>query len=235
MRIGGWTGDRSYSVIGVASDVRYNVPDFQPAPFHAYLASGQETDYSFGILTVRSAGDPLALTSNIRSAIASVDPDVPLAKIGTLSELITTKFGIRRLGILMVGFFSGATLLLSAIGLYAVLAYAVSQRTREIGIRKAVGAHSANILRLVIRRGLKLAGIGLVIGVIAALALCRVMTTLLYGVSPTDPFSLLIAIVVLSLTALTACLLPPCAPRGLTQSRRYGNKTEQLQENAATA
>ena len=208
IRIGGWTGDRSYSVIGVASDVRYNAPDFQPALFHAYLASGQETDYSFGVLTVCSVGDPLALTSSIRSAIASVDPDVPLAKIGTLSELITKKFGIRRLGILMVGFFSGATLFLSAIGLYGVLAYAVSQRTREIGIRKAVGARSANILRLVIRRGLKLAGIGLVIGVIAALALSRVLTTLLYGVSPTDPLSLLIAIVVLSVTALLAYLLP---------------------------
>lgn len=208
IRIGGWTGDRSYSVIGVASDVRYNAPDFQPAPFHAYLASGQEIDYSFGILTVRSAGDPLALTSSIRSAIASVDPDVPLAKIGTLSELITKKFGIRRLGILMVGFFSGATLLLSAIGLYAVLAYAVSQRTREIGIRIAVGARSNSILQLVIHQGLKLAGIGLVIGVVAALALSRVMTSLLYRVSPTDPLSLLIAIVVLSVTALLACLLP---------------------------
>ena len=133
IRIGGWTGDRSYSVIGVASDVRYNAPDFQPAPFHAYLASGQETDYSFGILTVRSADDPLALTSSIRSAIASVDPDVPLAKIGTLRELITKKFGVRRLGILMVGFFSVATLLLSAIGLYAVLAYAVtSERAKSV-------------------------------------------------------------------------------------------------------
>jgi putative ABC transport system permease protein len=113
---------------------------------------------------VRSTGDPLALTSSIRAAIATVDPDVPLAKIRTMSDLITKKFGVRRLGVVLVGFFSGATLLLSAIGLYGLLAYAVSRRTREIGIRIAVGARSTNILQLVIRRGLKLAGTGLLIG-----------------------------------------------------------------------
>lgn len=101
-----------------------------------------------------------------------------------------------------------AALFLSAVGLYAVLAYAVSQRTREIGIRIAVGACSASILKLVIRQGLTVAGIGLVIGVVAALALSRAMSSLLYGVSPADPLSLSIAIVVLSLTALLACLLP---------------------------
>jgi putative ABC transport system permease protein len=108
----------------------------------------------------------------------------------------------------LVGFFSGATLLLSAIGLYGLLAYAVSRRTREIGIRIAVGARSTNILQLVIHRGLKLAGLGLLIGVVAALALSRLMGSLLYGVSANDPLSLIIAILVLGLAALLACLLP---------------------------
>jgi putative ABC transport system permease protein len=159
-------------------------------------------------LIVRSTGDPLALTSSIRAAIATVDPDVPLAKIRTMSDLITKKFGVRRLGVVLVGFFSGATLLLSAIGLYGLLAYAVSRRTREIGIRIAVGARSTNILQLVIRRGLKLAGTGLLIGVVATLALSRLIGSLLYGVSATDPLSLIIAILVLGLAALLACLLP---------------------------
>jgi putative ABC transport system permease protein len=99
-------------------------------------------------------------------------------------------------------------LFLSAVGLYGVLAYAVGQRTREIGIRIAVGARSTNILQLVIRRGLKLAGIGLLIGVVAALALSRLMGSLLYGVSANDPLSLIIAILVLGLAALLASLLP---------------------------
>jgi predicted permease len=122
IRIDDSAGGRSYAVIGVAADVRYDAPDFQPAPFHAYLAYGQLTSPNFGICIVRSTGDPLALTSSIRAAIATVDPDVPLAKIRTMSDLITKKFGVRRLGVVLVGFFSGATLLLSAIGLYGLLA-----------------------------------------------------------------------------------------------------------------
>jgi putative ABC transport system permease protein len=208
IRIDDGAGSRSYTVIGVASDVRYNAPDFQPAPFHAYLASGQETNNNFGILVVRSTSDPLASISSIRAVIAAIDPDVPIAKIGTLSDRIQKKFGIRRLGVLMVGFFSGATLFLSAIGLYGLLAYAIGKRRREIGIRIAVGAHSAHILQLVIRQGLKLTGIGLVIGIAVALALSHLISSMLYAVSATDPLSLIIAILVLGLAASLACLLP---------------------------
>jgi putative ABC transport system permease protein len=209
IRIDDWTGNsRSYTVIGVAADVRYNAPDLQPAPFHAYLASGQETNNNFEILIVRCTADPLTSISSIRAVIASIDPDVPIVRIGTLSDRIQKKFGIRRLGVLMVSFFSGATLLLSAIGLYALLAYAVGKRRREIGIRIAVGARSANILELVILNGLMLAVVGMIVGVVAALALTRLMSSMLYGVSATDPVSLLVAILVLGVAALLACLLP---------------------------
>jgi ABC-type antimicrobial peptide transport system permease subunit len=98
--------------------------------------------------------------------------------------------------------------LLSAIGFYALLAYAIGRRRREIGIRIAVGARSTNILQLVIIKGLKLATVGLIIGVVAALALTRLMSSMLYGVSATDPVSLLSAILVLGAAALLACLLP---------------------------
>jgi len=104
--------------------------------------------------------------------------------------------------------FSGAALFLCAVGLYGVLAYAVAQRTREIGIRIAVGARSVNILQLVVRQGLKLTGIGLIMGVVTALVLARLMRGMLYGVSANDPISLLVAILVLSVAALLACLLP---------------------------
>jgi putative ABC transport system permease protein len=209
IRIDDSTGhSRSYTVIGVAVDVRYNAPDLQPAPFHAYLASGQQTNNNFGVLIVRCTGDPLASISSIRAMIASIDPDVPIVRIGSLSDRMQKKFGIRRLGVLMVSFFSGATLLLSAIGLYALLAYTIGKRRREIGIRIAVGAHSTNILQLVILHGLKLAIVGLIIGVVAALGLTRLMSSVLYGVSATDPVSLLVAILVLGVAALLACLLP---------------------------
>lgn len=209
IRIDDWTGNsRSYTVIGVAADVRYNAPDLQPAPFHAYLASGQQTNNNFGILIVRCTGDPLASISSIRAMIASIDPDVPIVRIGTLSDRMQKKFGIRRLGVLMVTFFSVATLWLSAIGLYGLLAYVVGRRTREIGIRIAVGARSTNILHLVIRQGLKLAGVGIITGVVAALVLGRLMSSMLYGVSTNDPISLLIAILVLAAATLLACLVP---------------------------
>jgi putative ABC transport system permease protein len=214
IRIDDWVRSRSYTVIGVAADARYNTPDFQPAPFHAYLANAQAINNDFGVLMIRSTGDPLALISSIRATITSIDPDVPMAKISVLSDRIERKFGIRRLGVLMVGFFSGATLLLSAVGLYGLLAYAVSKRRREIGIRIAVGAHATNIVQLVVWQGLKLTGIGLLIGVVATLLLSRLMSSMLYGVSATDPFSLLLAILVLAGAALLACLLP-----GLRASR----------------
>ncbi|MBV9733245.1 MAG: FtsX-like permease family protein, partial [Verrucomicrobia bacterium] len=99
-------------------------------------------------------------------------------------------------------------LFLCAVGLYGVLAYAVAQRTHEIGIRIAVGARSVNILQLVVRQGLKLTGIGLIIGIVTALALARLMSSTLFGVSADDPISLLIAVLVLGIAALFACLLP---------------------------
>jgi putative ABC transport system permease protein len=209
IRIDDWTGSsRLYTIIGVAADVRYNSPDFQPAPFHAYQAYSQQTNDNFEILIVRCTREPLASISSIRAVIASIDPDVPIVKIGTLTDRIQKKFGIRRLGVLMVAFFSGATLLLSAIGLYGLLAYAIGKRRREIGIRMAVGARSTNILQLVLGHGLKLTTTGLVIGLTIALALSRLISSMLYGVSATDPLSLLVAISVLGVAALLACLLP---------------------------
>jgi putative ABC transport system permease protein len=109
---------------------------------------------------------------------------------------------------LLVSLFSGFALFLSAIGLYGVLAYSVNQRRRAIGIRIAVGARSANILQLVVSQGLRLAGIGLVNGIAAALVLSRLMSGILYGVSGNDPVSLMVAVLVLGLAALVACLLP---------------------------
>ena len=123
-------------------------------------------------------------------------------------ELIAQKFVTRRLSSLLVSICSAVALLLCTIGIYGVLSYSVVQRTRDIGVRIAIGAHSINILGLVFRQGLTLAFTGLAIGVITALALGRFIEKILYGVSTSDPLTLTLAVLVLGLAALLACLLP---------------------------
>jgi putative ABC transport system permease protein len=200
-------GKKTCTIVGVVAHVRYTRPNNWQRDFQAYFPVAQYNS-NYQVLLLRSSGDSGSLTSSIRKLVASVDPDLPVTRIETLDDVINKLYASERISTFVVVLFSAAALFLSAVGLYAVLAYAVGQRTREIGIRIAVGARSTNILQLVIRRGLKLAGIGLLIGVVAALALSRLMGSLLYGVSPNDPLSLIIAILVLGLAALLACLLP---------------------------
>jgi putative ABC transport system permease protein len=202
-----WNGKKACTIVGVTENVRHNSPDQQQVPFQAYFPHAQRY-VGFEVLVVRSAGDPLSLVPAIRKAVASVDPEIPVVKANTFDDLIAQKFVTRRLASLLVSICSGAALLLSAIGLCGVLAYFVSQRTRDIGIRIALGAESPNILKLVIRQGLILVGIGIVIGILAAVILVRFIEGILYGVSGTDPFSLCAAVIVLGLAALVACLLP---------------------------
>ena len=156
--------------------------------------------------TARTAGDPTALITSVREVVAAIDPTVPVTNLSTLDDLIAQKFVTRRLSVLLVSIFSGAALFLSAIGLYGVLA--VSLRTRDLGIRIALGARSSDILALVSRQGLHLVGIGVVIGIVSALLLGRLIKNVLYGVSTTDPISLAISVLILGLAAFVPCLLP---------------------------
>ena len=133
---------------------------------------------------------------------------MPIWDVNTYDDVIAQKFVTRKLSMLLVGLFSGAALFLAAIGLYGILAYAVGQRTREIGIRIALGAQPGNILSLITAQGLKIVGVGLIVGLLASLILVRFIEGILYGVSATDPFSLCAAVIVLGLAALVACLLP---------------------------
>jgi putative ABC transport system permease protein len=187
--------------------VRYRSPGIQENPFQAYFPYGQ-WDYDSEILLVRCQGDPEAQIAAIRKAVQSVDPDVPVPNIRSYDDLIAQKLATRKLASTLVTFFSGAALCLSAIGLYGVLAYSVSQRRREIGVRIALGAESLKIIQLVTQQGFKLIGIGLVAGTVVALICSRFIEGMLYGVTAADPISLLIAVLVLSLAGCVACLLP---------------------------
>jgi putative ABC transport system permease protein len=157
---------------------------------------------------VRTEGDPSAIASAIRAAVASIDPTVALSKAGAFDDWIGAKLTTRRLSALLVSLFSGFALFLSAIGLYGVLAYSVNQRRREIGVRIAVGAQASNILSLVMRQGFKIVSVGLAVGLITAVAVGRFINSMLYGVSENDPVTLGFAVLVLLLAGLLACLLP---------------------------
>jgi ABC-type antimicrobial peptide transport system permease subunit len=144
----------------------------------------------------------------LRKTISSIDPDLPLGKVMTFDDALGQRFGARKLTALLVSIFSGASLFLSAVGLYGVLACMVSRQTREIGVRIAVGALSWNIMVLVLKRGFMMVGLGIAIGLLTAVALSGFLAGLLYGVGSNDPITVALSILVLCLAALIACLLP---------------------------
>ena len=200
-------GLRKCTIVGVVPHVRNRSPGVPENQFQAYVPYSQ-WDYDLETLVLRCQGDPNAQIAAVRGAVQSVDPDVPVPNIKTLDDLIAQKLATRKLASVLVSFFSGAALCLSAIGLYGVLAYTVSQRRREIGVRIALGAESLKIVQLVTQQGFKLIGIGLVAGTVVALVCARFIEGMLYGVSAADPISMLIAVIVLCLAGCVACVLP---------------------------
>lgn len=198
--------DGAYTVVGVAAHILYISPGGADSGPPAYVAASDSD--TLETLLLRAKGEPMALVAELRKIIASIDPDVAIGTICTYDEMIGDNFSTRKLGVLMVSVFSGAALFLSAIGLYGILAYSVNQRTREIGIRIALGASSTNILRLVIQRGLMMVGLGLIIGIVTAAVCSRSIENLLYEVRGDDPVTLGVAVLVLCIAGLIACLLP---------------------------
>jgi putative ABC transport system permease protein len=198
----------AWTIVGVVQASLQNQPDNgRTAPCQVYFPYHQRQIWGERII-LRTTGDPVALIPDLRKAVASLDPGVAVTECAALDELIASKYVARRLGVVLVSVFSCAALLLSAVGIYGVLAYSVGQRRREIGVRIALGAQAWNILRLVIGQGFKLVFIGLLVGIVTALAFVRFIDSILYGVSSNDPVSLGLAVLVLGLAALLACLLP---------------------------
>jgi putative ABC transport system permease protein len=159
-------------------------------------------------VVLKTSGEPLSLVAPAKREVQAVDGEQPLGNVQTLEELVAQSVAPRRFNLLVLGLFAGVALLLGAVGLYGVLSYAVAQRTREIGIRVALGARSADILRLVVGHGMLLALAGVAAGLAGALALTRLMKGLLYGVSAADPLTYATLSAFLLLVALLACLLP---------------------------
>jgi putative ABC transport system permease protein len=157
---------------------------------------------------VRTAGDPMAALPSVRAAVRSVDPELPLANVNTMEKLIESSTGQRRFAMLLLIGFSLLAMTLASIGLYGVMSYTVSQRSRELGVRLALGADSREVLGLVLVQGLRLALAGVVIGLVAAFAVTRVMKNMLFGLSSTDPLTFVAISLLLVAVALVASYLP---------------------------
>jgi putative ABC transport system permease protein len=168
----------------------------------------QETAPRIMAVMVRSTSDPAQMTSAVRKAIASVDADQPIYDVSTMDEVVADSFGPKRLTLFLLVFLGSVALLLSSIGLYALIAYSVGLRRHEIGIRLAIGAQPNDIRRLIFMQGLRLTTVGVLAGAAGSLAATRLMQGLLYGVSATDPLTLLFAAAALFGAALLACYIP---------------------------
>jgi putative ABC transport system permease protein len=193
-------------IVGVVSGVRHTSLEFQPEP-QLYTPYSQ---FSMPFITVvlRTKTDPLNLTADLRRAVSAVDRDQPISKIKTMDQVLSESTAPRRFNMLLLSLFAATALFLAATGIYGVISYLVSQRTREIGIRSALGARKFDILKLVIGQGMTLALIGGVIGLAAAVALTRTVASLLFNVSATDPLILTEVTAVIFAVALIACYLP---------------------------
>jgi putative ABC transport system permease protein len=159
-------------------------------------------------ILVRTRNDSAMLVSALRNAVQTIDPTQPVTNIRTLDQIVSDSIAQPRLNMLLMGLFGGLALILAAVGIYGLLSYAVTERTREIGTRMALGAQVPDVLRLVLKQGMTLALIGEVIGLVGAFALTRVIRGLLFGVAPTDAMTFIAVAAVLTSVALLACYFP---------------------------
>jgi putative ABC transport system permease protein len=202
-------------IIGIVGDVRQNARnDIKPQVYLpiAQLPLIQQKNQSAGLelitFIVRSKGDAKQLTAAFRPAVAEVDRTQPIFHIQPLEQYISDQMQGFRQYVLMLGVFGGVALVLALIGIYGIMAHTVTQRTNEIGIRMALGASSRQVLRLVLRRGLLLIGIGLVLGLAASVGLTRVISSQLWGVTATDPITFAFVVAGLASVAVLACYIP---------------------------
>ena len=199
-------GRKAFTVIGVAKDSKYQALDEPPAPFF-WLSTLQEHTSETNFL-VRTHGDPLAVAKAVEAEVRALDRNMAVYAVRALEDAISAAYITQKMGGWLLGFFGALALLLAAVGLYGVLAYAVAQRSREVGIRMALGASRSDVLRMVLGHGLRLTGGGLVIGLALSVGLTRFMQKLLFQVSPTDLATLGGVSALLTLVALAAAYLP---------------------------
>lgn len=196
-------------IVGMVGDTRYTDPGENAGPALFIPVEQLEADSAYvDEIEVRSTGDPTAVTEEVRRAIHGIDSNLPVTNVKTLSSQVSGSLLQERIVSELTGVFGMLGLILACVGLYGVMAYNVSRRTNEIGIRMALGAQKLDVLRLVVSEGMFLALIGVGIGIAAALALTRFLSSLLYGVKSTDPETFIAVSLILTAVALLACYIP---------------------------
>jgi putative ABC transport system permease protein len=173
-----------------------------------YVPHAQDAHWNFMGLVIRTAGDPAAFAPTLRREVQALDKDQPIYNVRTMDDVVANSLGTQRVSMQLFAVFACAALLLAALGIYGVMAYSVTQRTQEIGIRMALGAQRRDVLGLVVRQGMTLVAIGVVAGLVGAFALTRVMATLLFSVRPGDPATYFAISFLLIVIAFLACYLP---------------------------
>jgi putative ABC transport system permease protein len=208
LKPGSTTSDSPWrEVIGVVKDVRQN--DFVADPkLQMYFSYRQLKFLAPNALVVRTSVDPMSLAMSLRNAVWAVDKDQPVSNLRSMDDIVAAAMARQRFSTMLLGIFAALALVLAAVGIYGVMSYSVAQRTREIGIRLALGAQRGDVLRMTMGQGLKLVSMGVGIGLIAAFILTRVMASLLFGVNATDPTTFVVIPLVLMSVALLASYIP---------------------------
>jgi putative ABC transport system permease protein len=201
---------RLREVVGIVANVKQKGLDVpvEPALYTAYLQD--ETNHAFAgfHLFVRTIGPPTSLAETVRAVVHSLRPDQPIDVMQTMNDALFKMLAPRRLSLILVGTFAGLAVVLSAIGIFGMIAYTVSQRTHEFGLRMALGARRQDVLQLVLGDGFKIVATGVFVGIGASFALTRFMRSLLYSVGPNDPLTFAVITVLFALVALAACYIP---------------------------
>jgi predicted permease len=193
-------------IVGVVGDSKYRALTEGPSPM-LYLPLAQNHE-SGVLLYVRSAVDPASLIPALRREVQSLEPNLPLPEIRTMDQTVASSLYVVRMGALLLGIFAGVAVFLAAVGVYSVISFSIAQRTREIGIRMALGARADDVLAMVLKQGMRLVGLGLVLGLLLAAGAARSLETFLYGVRGTDALTFALVPLLLAAVAFVACLLP---------------------------
>lgn len=197
------------TIVGIVADIKHLSLREDPGP-EIYVPYTQRVWPSMLTMDVVMSTkiDAISVVSSAREAVHSVDPDLPLAKIRTLRTVVDRSMAEQRFSVFLLGFFGVFALLLASIGMYSVISYSVVQRTQEIGIRMALGAQRGDVLGMVLRQGARLAGLGILIGLIASMAITRMTASFLFGVQAADPLTFAVVSIFLAAIAFVACYFP---------------------------
>jgi putative ABC transport system permease protein len=193
-------------IVGVVGNVRYEslIDDYEPYVYFAH----PDLTYSFMTLVIRTDGDPAALAPAVQREIRALDPNQPVSDVRTMNQVMSETVSRARFNTLLLGLFAALATVLSAVGIFGVMNYSVALRTKEIGLRLAIGAQPRQVLLLVLKQGLSLTVIGVILGLAAAFALTRLLSGLLFGVAAVDVGTFAMMSLLLVLVSIAACYLP---------------------------